>query len=408
MTAISDIKPAQPQVSEAPATPPPARRRKTIRLALLLAAGIGLVVGGSWYWTVGRFLESTDNAYVQGDIAVLSAQVDGHVAAIKVTDNQLVRAGDTLIELEGTTWRAALAQAEASLAEATAAQGTLHEQIGAQDAQIELARAHIAQAQAEQDRATSDAQRYSTLSGQGFASRQTYERAVADQRKAAASLAAAVAEEQAARRQRAVLQAQLLQAAARQSEASAAVDRARADLDHTVIRAPFDGIVGNRAAQLGQYVRPGQQLIAVAPPPNRLWVVANFKETQLHRVRDGQPVSITVDALPGLALNGKVESLAPATGSLFSLLPPENATGNFTKIVQRVPVRVALDGDAATLALLRPGLSVEAEIDTRTDPTRPRGFLLGALDGLASTFTASAHTVGLRPASLHNLSAPAE
>ncbi|MFO1024382.1 MAG: HlyD family secretion protein [Acetobacteraceae bacterium] len=352
---------------------------------------IGMVLGGAWYWSVGRFLEGTDNAYIQGDIAVLGAQVDGHVAAIHVTDNQAVKAGDKLIELDGATWRATLAQSEGSLAEATAALTTLREQITAQDAQIAVATAQAAQVQAEQERAVSDARRYDTLSGQGFASRQVYERAVADQRKAAANLAAATAQALAARRQRSVLEAQLVQAEARRVQAEAAVARARADLANTVIRAPFDGIVGNRAAQLGQYVRPGQQLIAVAPPPERLWVTANFKETQLHRVRSGQPVLVTVDALPGLELQGHVESLAPATGALFSLLPPENATGNFTKIVQRVPVRVALDGaEAGKLALLRPGLSVQAEIDTRADPSQPRGFLPGALHALAVPFRAVA------------------
>ena len=388
MTAISDIKPAELQAS-APAKP--VRRRRTVRALLLATVLAGVTVGGAWYWTVGRFLESTDNAYVQGDIAVLSAQVDGHVAAIRVTDNQPVHTGDPLIELDGATWRAAMAQAEATLAEATAAMATLREQIAAQDAQIEVANAQAAQAQAEQDRTLADSKRYDTLSSQGFASRQTFEKAVADQRKAVANLTATRAETLAAQRQKSVLEAQLLQAGARRAQAEAALDRARTDLQNTVIRAPFDGIAGNRAAQLGQYVRPGQQLIAVAPPPDRLWVVANFKETQLHGVANGQPVSVTVDALPGLELKGHVESLAPATGSLFSLLPPENATGNFTKIVQRVPVRVALDGsEAAKLALLRPGLSVVAQIDTRADPTQPRGVLLGGLQGLGLPIHAAA------------------
>jgi membrane fusion protein, multidrug efflux system len=398
MTVISDVKPAatvtQTTVDPSPSPSGPARSRRTrIRLGLALLVLCAAVVGGSWYWTVGRFLESTDNAYVQGDIAVLSAQVDGRVTAIFVADNQLVRAGDRLIELDGATWRAALAQAEASLAETTAAIVTLHEQVSAQDSQIAVAVAQADQAQAEQDRAVLDAKRYDTLSGQGFASHQVLERAVADQRKAAATVAATSAQAVAARRQRSVLEAQLRQAEARQAQAAAAVDRARADLDNTVIHAPFDGIAGNRAAQLGQYVRPGQQLIAVAPPPERLWVVANFKETQLSRVVDGQPVTVTVDAIPGLTLHGTVQSLAPATGSLFSLLPPENATGNFTKIVQRVPLRVSLDtNEVSKLALLRPGLSVQAEIDTRADPAQPRGILMGGLRGLLHGLSADAAT----------------
>jgi len=409
MTVISDVKPAPAaaQSNLAPASAPARNRRRRIRLGLAALAACALILGGSWYWTVGRFLESTDNAYVQGDIAVLSAQVDGRVTGIFVADNQFVHTGDKLIELDGAIWRAALAQAEASLAEATAAIATLREQVEAQDAQIAVAVAQSDQAQAEQDRAVADAKRYDTLSGQGFASRQVYERAVADQRKAAASLAASSAQAVAARRQRAVLEAQLRQADARQAQAAAAVDRAKADLDNTVIRAPFDGIAGNRAAQLGQYVRPGQQLIAVAPPPDRLWVVANFKETQLSRVRDAQPVTITVDAIPGLTLHGKVQSLAPATGSLFSLLPPENATGNFTKIVQRVPLRVALDAsEVSKLALLRPGLSVQAEIDTRADPAQPRGILMGGLRGLAHGLSADAATADAPGEAVLQVAAP--
>ncbi|MDO9712798.1 HlyD family secretion protein [Paracraurococcus lichenis] len=387
MTALSETRPAPPQVTPAA----PRRSRKgAIRFGILALLGAGAALGGAWQWQVGRFLESTDNAYLQGDIAVLGARVDGHVAAIRVADNQAVRQGDPLVELDGATWRAALAQAEASLAEARAAIGTLREQMAAQEAQVAVAEAQAAQARAEQERAAADARRYETLSGQGFSSRQAYEHAIADQRKAAASLAAALAQATAARQQRVVLEAQSLQAEAKRAQAEAALTRARVDLENTVIRAPFDGIVGNRAAQLGQYVRPGQQLIAVSPPPQRQWVVANFKETQLHRMRQGQPVTVTVDALPGLALHGRVESLSPATGALFSLLPPENATGNFTKIVQRVPVRVALDAEAAArLALLRPGLSVEAEVDTRDDPGAPRGLLSGALHGLLGAAAAA-------------------
>ncbi|MFL5288949.1 MAG: HlyD family secretion protein [Rhodopila sp.] len=256
MTAVSDVKPAVPNLTPAPPQAP--KRRSLVRLVLLAMLLIAGVIGGAWYWSVGRFLQSTDNAYIQGDIAVLSAQVDGHVAAIGVTDNQPVHAGDTLIELDGATWRAALAQAEATLAETVAALATLREQTAAQDAQIDVATAQAAQVRAELDRAMADAKRYDALTGQGFASHQTLEKAVADQRKAVATLAAASAQEVAAHRQRSVLQAQSQQAEARKAQAVAAVDRARADLDNTVIKAPFDGIAGNRAAQLGQYVRPGQ------------------------------------------------------------------------------------------------------------------------------------------------------
>src|SRR4051812_49255990 len=367
MNALSETKPA-----EAPASRPAGRRRlRVLRLPLLLGLLTSAALLGHWWLVVGRYLESTDNAYLQGDIAVLAARVEGHVAALLVADNQRVEAGAPLIELDPAAWRARLAEVEAGLAEASATMATNAELVAQQQAQIEAAAAQLEQARAEQVRAGADARRAGALVEPGWTSRQVAERAVAEQRKADAAVLAAAAQLNVARQQLEVLRATLAQQAAKRDSMVAQRDRARIDLDHTVIRAPFAGIIGNRAAQLGQYVRAGQQLIAVAPPPERQWVVANFKETQLARMRPGQPVRLTLDALPGVALTGRVESLAPATGALFSLLPPENATGNFTKIVQRVPVRIALDAEAAALALPRPGLSVAAEVDTRDDPSAP-------------------------------------
>ncbi len=374
MNAVSETRPAA-ETPASPAAKPPGRLRRA-RPWLLLAGLLVAAVGANWWFSVGRYLESTDNAYVQGDIAVLSPRIDGYVQRIAVADNQRVAAGDVLIELDPAVWQAALAQAQASEAEATAAIATAREQLQQQDAQINAAQAQLAQAEAERVRAAADAGRATTLVGPGWTSRQAADRAVADQRKADAAKAAAQAQLSVARQQREVLQAGVAQAEARRDTAAAAVARARIDLSNTIIRAPFDGVVGNRSAQLGQYVRPGQQVIAVAPPPQRQWVVANFKETQLRRFRPGQPVRLTVDALPGQEIAAHIDSLAPATGALFSLLPPENATGNFTKIVQRVPVRLALaPQEAEKLAGLRPGLSVVAEVDTRADPAAPRGFL---------------------------------
>jgi membrane fusion protein (multidrug efflux system) len=357
-----------------PETPP--RRGLLRRLRPLLAALVlgGAMLGGGWWWSTGRFLQSTDNATLAGDIAVLSSRIEGDVAEILVADNQRVTAGQPLIRLDDRDWRARLASAEANLAEAVAAIGTLTEQAAQQRAQVAAAEAQIASVEAERIRAETDARRAQELAGGGFASRQAQDRAVADQRKAEAAVAAAQAQLAVQRQALPVIEANRRQAEARRDQAEAQLQLARSNLDNTIIRAPFEGIAGNRAAQLGSHVRPGQQLIAVAPPPERQWVVANFKETQLTRMRAGQPVIVTVDALPGLELHGRVESLAPATGSQFSLLPPENATGNFTKIVQRVPVRVTIaPEDTARLALLRPGLSVEAQVDTRDDPTAPRG-----------------------------------
>ncbi|PZW39266.1 membrane fusion protein (multidrug efflux system) [Humitalea rosea] len=321
---------------------------------------------------VGSFLESTDNAYVQGDIVVLGPRIEGDVIAIDVADNQRVTAGQPLIRLEDRDWRARRDAAAAGLAEAEAAIGTYAAQIDQQRAQIAAAEAQLGTAQAEQARAAADASRYGSLATSGYGSRENAERTLADRRKADANVLAAQANIQAAQATLPVIESQARAARARRDTAAAQLVLAESDLANTVIRAPFDGIVGNRAAQIGAHVRVGQNLIAVAPPPDRQWVVANFKETQVARMHPGQPVTLSVDAHGAAALHGHVDSLAPATGSQFSLLPPENATGNFTKIVQRVPVRIALDAGQDP-SILRPGLSVEAEVDTRADPTAPRG-----------------------------------
>jgi membrane fusion protein (multidrug efflux system) len=378
MNAISEKPQAVPADAQTPATPQPARLlRRVWRPAAGLAAAIGIAVTASWWFTEGRYIQSTDNAYVQGDIAVLSPRIEGDVAAIKVADNQLVHAGDPLIVLDPADWRARLAQATAAAAEATAAIETAKRQVAQQQATIEAAQAAIVQAQAEQSRASADAARSGSLVANGWASRQSNDQAVADSRKANASVVAMQAQK-AAEQQLGVLNAQVMQATARQQNAAAAVTLAENNLAYTVIRAPFDGIAGNRAAELGQHVTPATQLIAVAPLRERLYVVANFKETQLRRMQPGMKVRLIPDIDPNAAVDGRVDSLAPATGALFSLLPPENATGNFTKVVQRVPVKLMLDpAEAAHASWLRAGLSVTAEVDTR-GPDAQRLGLFGA------------------------------
>jgi membrane fusion protein (multidrug efflux system) len=376
MNAIAE-KP-QPLPAGTQTVPRPRRLRRLWRPAVVLAAVIGIAVTTSWWFTEGRFIESTDNAYVQGDIAVLSPRIEGDVAAIKVADNQRVRAGDPLIVLDPADWRARLAQAVATAAEATAAIETAKRQVGQQQATIDAAQAAIAQAQAEQARATADAGRSGALVAGGWASRQANDQAVADSRKANAAVVAAQAQKAAAEQQLGVLNAQVIQATARQQNAAAAVTLAENNVAYTVIRAPFDGIAGNRAAELGQHVTPATQLIAVAPLREHLYVVANFKETQLRRMQPGMKVRLVPDIDPDAAVEGRVDSLAPATGALFSLLPPENATGNFTKVVQRVPVKLVLDPtEAAHAGWLRAGLSVTAEVDTR-GPAAQRLGLFGA------------------------------
>ena len=361
-------------------TAPPSRVRRLRRLwrpAAALAAVIAIGVGASWALYLNHY-ESTDNAYIQGDIAVLGPRIEGDVAAIKVADNQHVHAGDPLIELDPSDWQARLAQAKASAAEATAAVETAQRQVAQQQATIDVAQAAISQAQAEQTRASADATRSGSLVSGGWASRQSNDQAIADARKANAAVVSAQAQKAAAEQQLAVFQAQVTQAKARQQNAAAAQQLAENNLTYTVIRAPFDGIAGNRAAELGQHVMPGAQLIAVAPLPDKLYVVANFKETQLRRMHPGMKVTLVPDIDSGAAVDGRVDSLAPATGALFSLLPPENATGNFTKVVQRVPVKIVLDpAEAVHAGWLRAGLSVTADVDTR-GPDAQRLGLFGA------------------------------
>jgi membrane fusion protein (multidrug efflux system) len=354
MNAITE----QPQPAQADTQTKETGRRSRLLRRLWrpvagLAVAVALGVTASWWFTEGRYIESTDNAYVQGDIAVLSPRIEGDVAAIQVADNQRVRAGDPLIVLDPTDWRSRLAQAT-------------QRQVGQQQATIEAAQAAIVQAQAEQARATADAARSGSLVAGGWASRQANDQAIADSRKANAAVVAAQAQKAAAEQQLDVLRAQVVQTRARQQNAAAAAQLAENNLAYTVIRAPFDGIAGNRAAELGQHVTPASQLIAVAPLREQLYVVANFKETQLRRMQPGMKVQLIPDIDPGAAVDGRVDSLAPATGALFSLLPPENATGNFTKVVQRVPVKLVVDpAQAAHAQWLRAGLSVTAEVDTR-------------------------------------------
>ncbi|HJS86490.1 MAG TPA: HlyD family secretion protein [Acetobacteraceae bacterium] len=365
----------------------PTRAVRSPRRLIAFAAGAlgltGAALFGNWYAVEGRYIESTDDAYVHGDIAVLSARVPGEVAAIPVADNEAVRAGTPLIVLDTTDWQARLDQARAQAAQADAALLTAGRQSVQQQSTIRAAEAAVAQASAQQEMAAADAARASSLVGSGFASHQANEHADADRRKADAAMTSAQAQLASARDQLSILAAQAQSAQAAKQNAEAAVRLAQNDLDNTVIRAPFDGIAGNRAAQLGQHVERGAQLVAVTPAADKLYVTANFKETELRGMSPGQPARVVADIAADAPVQGRVESLAPATGALFSLLPPENATGNFTRVVQRVPVRIALDPDqAARAGWLRAGLSVTASVDTRGPAAQRRGVLGAAANTL--------------------------
>ena len=387
MNAISDRTAPADEAAETRAAPRSRwSRRRLIGVPLALLGLILAAFAGHWWFVEGRWIESTDNAYVQGDITVLSPRIDGDIAAVLVTDNQRVRAGDPMVELDPTDWRARAQQSEAAVAEARASVTTLKAQIAWQRTNLAATTASRANAAAERDRTAQDAQRSIALRAQGWASQQANDLAVTENRKAEAMLSVSIAQESAATDQIAVLNAQLAQAEARQLGAEAQFALARNNLAHTVIRAPFDGIVGNRSAQVGKHVVPGTQLLALAPPPEQLFVVANFKETQLHRMRPGMKVRLIPDIDPDAAVDGVVDSLAPATGALFSLLPPENATGNFTKVVQRVPVKLRIDPEQAMhAAWLRSGLSVIAEVDTRGSDAIRLGWWGTALAAIGGT-----------------------
>jgi membrane fusion protein, multidrug efflux system len=349
---------------------PPSLRRPLVSWKQLGMAGAALVVGigAAWFgyqwWTVGRFIESTDDAYVGGDVTVIAPQVAGFIASVAVTDNQAVRAGDLLVKLDDRDYRAALAKAVAAVAGQQATLANLAANRRLQEAVIGEAEAELTATAAEIVRSKSDVDRYRSLAQDHAASVQRWQQADADYQKALAGDARARAALTAAQRQLDVIDTQKQQVMAALAAASADRDTAQLNLGYTELRAPIDGTVGNRSARNGAYASVGAQLISLVPA-HGLWVDANFKEGQLAHMRPGMPVRIDADVLPGAVFRGHVASLAPATGAVFSVLPAENATGNFTKIVQRVPVRVLLDGDAATLGVLRPGLSVTAQVDER-------------------------------------------
>lgn len=345
-----------------------------------------LVVGAAtinWWVTEGSAIESTDNAYVQSDIAVLGPRVDGIVASVPVTDNQLVHKGDVLWTLQTDDRQAQLDQAKASAAEQAAAVEVAQRQVVQAQAAIGNAEAAIVSARAEQARAVADAGRSSTLVGAGWTSRQANDLAVADRQKADAAVTSAEAQRAVAVEALAVAQAQLSQAQAKLATTQAQVKLAAVNLAYTTTTAPFDGVVGNKGVRIGQYVAPGQQLLALAPPTSQLYVVANFKETQLAHMKPGQGVTLTPDIDTSQVIHGTVDSVAPATGALFSLLPPENATGNFTKVVQRYPVKLVFNADeVAKSPWLRAGLSVTTDVDTRDGHQPVRGLIGSALHAL--------------------------
>jgi membrane fusion protein (multidrug efflux system) len=354
-------------------TEPPAAKpnrkafaRRTAYLALVVAAGLGLALASRNWWTTYRFIEQTDDAYIGGNVTVIAPEVAGFIARLAVNDNQMVHAGDLLIKLDDRDYRAALAKAEAVVAIQEATLTNLDATRNLQEAMVSQARADITAADAEIVRTREDQVRYKRLTTDGTEPLQSFERADADYKEAVAAGQKSQAALAAAQRQLDVIQAEELEAKAALQQAVAEESVAQLNLGYTELRAPMDGVTGNRSAQIGAYAMAGSQLISLIPERG-LWVDANFKEDQLARICPGLPATIRVDSIPDRVFRGHVVSIAPATGAEFSVLPPENATGNFTKIVQRVTVRIMLDDAAEASGELRPGLSVTAEVNTHSN-----------------------------------------
>jgi len=342
------------------------------KAAMIGAAAVVALAAGGWYgthWlTTGRFIVSTDDAYVRADATTLAAKVAGYVSAIGVADNTYVRTGDVIARIDDGDYRLAVDSARDKLATQESTVARIGKQIEAQQASVEQARAQVASAQAVQTRTASELQRQKELASKEFASRQTLEQAQSNRDQAIASVQSAQAALDSAIANVDVLTAQQQEATRQQQELRTALAKAERDLSFTVIRAPVDGMIGNRAMRVGDFVQTGQRLASLVPLAD-VYVDANFKETQLARLKPGQPVQVNVDALPDQKIEGTVASVSPASGSMFSLLPPDNATGNFTKIVQRLAVRIHLPDDVTAQRLLRPGMSVVVDVNTKPKTT---------------------------------------
>jgi membrane fusion protein (multidrug efflux system) len=350
--------------AKAPATARPKVNRKLV----FMGAASAMLLAASWlgyeYLTVGRFVVTTDDAYVRAYNTTLGAKVAGYVSEFLVEDNTRVRAGDVIARIDDGDYRLAAEAARGKIATQEATIARFDWQIDAQRATIEQMRAQLVSAQAAQKRMHSEFERQQALAGKEFATKQTLEQSIANRDQADASVQSAQAALDSAIASVDVLQAQKKEAARSLDELKTALAKAERDLSFTEIRAPVDGVVANRAAQVGDFAQTGQRIAALVPLSN-VFIDANFKETQLARVRPGQAVSITVDALPDEKLGGVVTSVSPASGAVFSLLPPDNATGNFTKIVQRLAVRIQVPADVAERGALRPGMSVVAAVNTK-------------------------------------------
>ena len=352
----------------------PKRRRIPVIVVGVLA--LALAVWGLNRYLYSRHHVSTDNAQIDGHITLIAPRIAAFVTRILVDDNQHVQAGDTLVVLDDRDLKVRLQQAEADLHEAEAAVGSrgragqTQAELQATRAEAASAQASVSAAEADYHKAAADVERYRKLAAQKIVSAQQFDAAEAAAAQAAAKLEAARRQAAAAGSQVSASGAAVRSADARLAAAQAAVSNAGLQLSYAYITAPVAGIVAKRNAEIGALVQVGQTLMSIVPDEN-VWVTANLKETQLTHVRVGDRAEFTVDAYPGRSFEGRVESLSPATGARFALLPPDNATGNFTKVVQRIPVRIAVDQPAGSPVPLRPGMSVDVTIETGKNPESP-------------------------------------
>ena len=340
----------------------PGRRAPLIAAAALAALGLG--AWGAQWWTTGRFIEGTNDAFLDADQVVAAPKVQGYVTEVLVTDNQQVRPGQPLVRIDPRPYQAALDQAVAAIAARQADVEAARAQLSQQAAHVGEAKAQLVSARTAETLAAGEVERYRPLVQSGADTPEKLAQLSAQRDQAAAAVAANSAATVSADRQVSTVQAQIGQAQAQLKAAQANAEQARLNLQDTVVASSIAGRIGDRAVRVGQFVSPGARLMAIVPV-SEVYLTANFKETQIAHMRPGQPVRIHVDALGGRELKGVVDSFAPGTGARFALLPPENATGNFTKVVQRVPVRVRVLASAEDQKRLLPGLSVTAKVDTR-------------------------------------------
>lgn len=364
MSTTTDARPRGQTQQESDGAPRRARNRGWLIGALIVALVAGIAWTAHW-WTVGRFIESTDDAYLQADSVTVAPKISGYVTQVYVHDNETVAAGAPLVRLDTRQYEASLAQAQATVdareADLARAQADLkQQQAGVVQAQAQEQVARVAARHAQDDVA-----RYAPLAATGAETSERLASLVSTRDQARATVEANAAAVRSAQTQVDATTAQIAQARAQLEAARASLRQAQLDVNDTTLYSPVAGKIGDRSVRVGQYVQPGTRLLAVVPVQS-VYLEANFKETQIGHMRPGQSATLHVDALRGVDLHGVVDSFAPGTGAQFALLPPENATGNFTKIVQRVPVRIRVDAGPQTRALLLPGLSVTVDVDTRT------------------------------------------